>query len=209
MISQKSMLETGYEDLLEHFSEEDSKIFGVLERVGPVEIVLVSNFFQSLVTSVLSQQVSTKSADSTIRKVVEFMGSYNNPEEWMGIGPEKWREYGVSRQKSGYIQGLAEFFHNYKEDLKHFQDWNNKKIIDFLVQIKGIGEWTAQMFLIFSLGRPNVLAHGDLAIKSMTQKVYELKELPTKAELEKISTRWHPHLTWTQIYLWRYSGLVD
>ena len=181
----------------------------VLEKVGPVEFTLVSNHFQSLIESVLSQQVSSKSADSTIRKVVDFMGNYHDPEEWIGIGREKWREYGVSRQKAGYIQGLATFFHENEEEIARLKEWPDQEIIDFLVRIKGIGEWTAQMFLIFSLGRPNVLAHGDLAIKAMTQRVYALKEPPAKPELEKISENWQPHLSWTQIFLWKYSSLVD
>lgn len=205
----ENLRNTSYGELLEHFSENDLQLFQVLEKVGPVEFELTPNPFQALVESILSQQVSTKSADSTIRKVLEFKGDYEHPEEWRGISREKWREFGVSRQKASYLDSLAEFFCENTSEIKALPEWSNDQIIDFLVQIKGIGEWTAHMFLMFSLGRGDVLAHGDLGIRSMSQRVYGLEELPEKAELLEISKNWEPHLTWAQIYLWRYSRIKD
>ena len=205
-----SLIKTSYEDLVDHFSKADIKIFEILEKVGPVDFPLITNPFQALVESILSQQVSTKSADSTISKVLAFRENYDNPEEWMGISTEKWREFGVSRQKASYLQSLSEFFVNHETKLSNLAEFSDEEIIELLIQIKGIGEWTAHMFLIFSLGRANVLAYGDLGVRrSMTQKVYQLDALPEKEEMIRVSKTWPPHLSWAQIYLWRYSRLKE
>ncbi len=207
MGKQKNLKSTDYEDLIDHFSKNDLKIFEILEKVGPVEFDLIENPFQALVESILSQQVSTKSADSTIQKVKDFRGGFDQPEEWIGISTEKWREYGVSRQKSSYLDSLANFFIENRKQLHNLDKMKDDEIVELLVQVKGIGEWTAHMFLIFCLGRENVLAPGDLGIRYMAQRVYELNDLATREELEEISKPWHPYISWAQIYLWRYSRI--
>ncbi len=207
VLERKTLLQFSYDDLLDHFSKSDLKLFSILEKVGPFEFNLTPNPFQALVESILSQQVSSKSADSTIKKVEEFMDGFDQPENWIGIERETWREYGVSRQKASYLNNIAEYFTENKKEVDSFSTMEDSEILESLVKIKGVGEWTAQMFLIFCLGRPNVLAPGDLGIQVMSQKLYGLKEAPDKKKLLEISKNWEPHISWAQLYLWKASRL--
>ena len=114
------------------------------------------------------------------------------------------RKLGLSRQKTLYIRELAR--HTKKgnivfEQLPHFED---VAVIEQLTRVKGIGVWTAQMFLIFSLGRPNVFPHGDLAVRTALQKIYGMRKLPSKARMKKIAACWHPYASVGAWYCWRW-----
>ena len=201
----KKIDQVNFSELIAHFEYADPIIHEVIQKTGPYEIQLHENHFKSLVEAILSQQVSTKSADAVISRVYEFMGQYHDPEPWTKPGAEEWRKFGVSRQKAGYLNSLSVFFMDNLEELEKIDSKSDEEIIKLLTQIKGIGEWTAHMFLMFSLGRPNVLAHGDLGIQNMVKQVYELKDLPKKEELEMLSKGWSPYKSVVQFYLWEYS----
>lgn len=189
---------------LRHLRKSDPVLAEVIRRVGPFELQPKRGRFQSLVRSILAQQISTAVARSMLRKLqARLAPSRLSPESLGQLSFDDLRAIGLSRQKASYLQDLTEKVLDGTVRLHRVHRLSDEEIIDELIQIKGIGRWTVQMFLIFCLGRPDVFAPDDFGLRSAIQKLYDLPELPKRSEAEEIAAPWRPHGTVASWYLWR------
>jgi DNA-3-methyladenine glycosylase II len=195
---------------LRHLRKSDPILADVIRRVGPFRLKPRRGRFQSLVRSILAQQISTAVARSMLRKLEATLSPDKLTPESLGqLSFDNLRSIGLSRQKASYLQDLTEKVLDGTVRLHRVHRLTDDEIIDELIQIKGIGRWTVQMFLIFCLGRPNVFAPDDFGLRSAIQRLYDLPELPKRAEAEEIAAPWRPHGTVASWYLWRSLELAD
>jgi DNA-3-methyladenine glycosylase II len=161
--------------------------------------------YGTLVRAIVGQQLSTKAARSIFTRLTErFEGRPPTPEEVLDDDPEELRQAaGLSRPKVGYLRSLAEHVLSGELELDRLDELPDEEVIAELVAVKGLGVWTAHMFLMFHLQRPDVLPVGDLGIRKAIQRAYALDELPGAAEMEAIAEPWRPHRTLACRYLWR------
>jgi DNA-3-methyladenine glycosylase II len=161
--------------------------------------------YGSLVRAIVGQQLSSKAAYAINARMLErFDGRPPRPREILDADPEELRAAaGLSRAKVGFLRSLAEHVLAGELELERMDDLPDEEVIQELVAVKGIGEWTAHMFLIFHLERPDVLAVGDLGIRTAIRRAYELPELPVAGEMERIARPWRPHRSTACRFLWR------
>jgi DNA-3-methyladenine glycosylase II len=190
----------------EHLAKVDPVLKQVIERVGPCTIRPHKNYYQELVESIISQQLSIKAAASIMKRFVDlFGGSFPPPEAILDKSVEELRTAGLSGAKATYIRDLAQHVVDGKVKFDHLDSLTNEQVIQELLPVKGVGEWTMHMFLMFCMGRLDVLAHGDLGIKNGVQKLYGLKRLPSPAGIQKLAAKnhWHPYETVACWYVWQ------
>ena len=189
-----------------HLRKSDPILAKLIAEVGPCRYDLQSSgtHFDALCRSIIFQQLSTKAA-STIRG--RFLDLFENrrasPETLLAIPEDNLRSVGLSRQKTAYLRDLAEKVHTGALPLDHLGTLRDSDIIEYLVQVKGIGVWTAQMFLMFQLGRLDVLPDLDLGIRNAIKKVYRVRGIPTAKRIAKIGEPWRPYASIACWYLWR------
>ena len=160
--------------------------------------------YGALLRSIVGQQLSTKAARAIWERLVDlFDGRTPTPREIIESDPEAIRAVGLSRLKVAYLRDLAERVEDGELELDSLPELPDEEVSDQLIAVKGLGRWTADMFLIFHLGRPDVLPVGDLGIRRAVQRNYGLDELPAAAELERIAEPWRPHRSLACLYLWR------
>jgi len=160
--------------------------------------------FQALSRAIVGQQLSTKAARTIWERVVEQIGSETpTPKAVLSADPDRLREAGLSRSKVSFLRDLAERVEDGRLDLARLKNLPDEDVIAALIEVKGIGRWTAEMFLMFHLARPDVVSVGDLGIRRAIQIAYGLKELPDPTQMERISGPWRPHRTLACLYLWR------
>lgn len=189
---------------LQHLRQSDPVLAEVIRRVGPFDLQPKRGRFQSLVRSILAQQISTAVARSMLRKLEARLAPNKLTPASLGqLSFDELRAIGLSRQKATYLQDLTEKVTSKTVRLHRVHRLTDEEIIAELIQVKGIGRWTVQMFLIFCLGRPDVFAPDDFGLRSAIQRLYGLPELPKRAEAEEIATPWRPHATVASWYLWR------
>ncbi len=162
------------------------------------------SIFARLLRSIVYQQISGKAAAAILERVCRlFPGKKQTPERLLKIPRAKLRAAGLSPQKIGYVRDLARKYLDGTIDEKKFPRMTSEEIIEHVVQVKGIGVWTAHMLLIFTLYRPDILPTGDLAIQKGFKEVYGLKKLPDKKTMERLARPWRLHATAASWYLWR------
>lgn len=162
------------------------------------------NHFLSLASSVVYQQISTKAGDAIFGRFVKLFGKKKpTPEALLRIKDKDLRAAGLSGQKGGYLRDLAAKFLDGTINPKLFPKMSDEEIKEHLIQVKGIGPWTADMFLIFALNRPNILPVGDLGIRKGFQKVFKLKSLPNVKRMEKLAKPHGGNHTYLALYLWQ------
>ncbi len=160
--------------------------------------------YEALARAIVGQQLSTKAAASIWAKLQgEFGDRTPTPEQVLAADEQALRGAGLSRSKVAFLRDLATRVVEGELDLQGLGKLSDEDVIAALIEVHGIGRWTAEMFLIFHLGRPDVLSTGDLGIRRATQIAYELGELPAPAELERIAEPWRPQRTLACLYLWR------
>lgn len=175
----------------------------IIGSCDPIEIELSSDYFSSLASSIVGQQLSNKVADVIWNRVVSLMEGELSPEKLLSIEDIEFRTIGISYAKIGYLKNLARAVIDNKIRLDDLEGMENTAIIETLTAVKGIGQWTAEMFLIFSLGREDVFSLGDGGLQRSVKWLYQLSEDPTKSQLMKISERWKPYRTYASLYLWQ------
>jgi DNA-3-methyladenine glycosylase II len=183
----------------------------IIERVGPVRPGRdpsrpgPEDHYGSLLRAIVGQQLSTKAARAIYsRLLAHFGGRPPGPEAILAADPEQMRAAaGLSRAKVGFLRSLAEHVLNGELELERLDALPDEGVIAELVAIKGLGTWSAHMFLMFQLERPDVLAWGDLGIRRAAMVAYGLGELPGQAQLEALAEPWRPHRTTACRYLWR------
>ena len=190
-----------------HLKSVDPVIGDLIDRAGPFTMKLDRNRFGMLVRSILSQQISTKAARSIRLRLDELIKPETlSAEAIIARTDEELRSVGLSRQKISYLKDLSVRVLDERLRLDRIGRMSDEAAIDELVQVKGIGRWTAQMFLIFSLGRLDVFPHDDLGVRSSIKELYHLDELPGKQQSHEIAAVWKPYSSIASWYCWR---LID
>jgi DNA-3-methyladenine glycosylase II len=172
--------------------------------VGAYRIEFREPCFQTLVRSIVYQQLSGRVAQVIFWRLVAAVPEGQlTPANILALRPAKMRKLGLSKQKTAYIRDLARHTRDGTVDFAELPALPDSEVIERLTKVKGVGVWTAHMFLMFALRRTNVLPTGDLGIRSAIRKAYGLSELPLAAEIEDLGQRWHPYCTVAAWYLWR------
>jgi len=159
--------------------------------------------FESLVRSIVYQQLSGKVAKVIYGRLSAAVKGTVTPETILKLRPSRMRSLGLSAAKTAYIRDLARHTRDGKVVFEQLPDLADDAVIECLTQVKGIGPWTAQMFLMFALRRNDVLPTGDLGIRSAMRKAYNLEDLPSPAEMERLAQAWRPYCSVASWYLWR------
>ena len=159
--------------------------------------------FEMLARAIVFQQLSTKAARTIYGRLEEAAGGALTPQAIQNLSVGEMRRAGLSRQKLGYIRDLAEHALSGKVDFAKLPAMSDEEVIVSLTDIKGVGVWTAHMFLLFSLRRPNVLPVGDLGVRMAIQRAYRKRKMPTPKQVEQIARGWHPYCSYAAWYLWR------
>ncbi|MBI5310998.1 MAG: DNA-3-methyladenine glycosylase 2 family protein [Actinobacteria bacterium] len=160
--------------------------------------------YGTLMRAIVGQQVSTAAARTVYARLCDrFGGGTPTPRQILDDDPEQLRTVGLSRAKTSYLRSLAEHVVSGELELDRLEELDDEAVIAELVAVKGIGVWSAQMFLMFHLKRPDVLPTGDLGIRRAVQIAYSMEELPSPAPLTEIAEPWRPHRTLACRYLWR------
>ena len=193
---------------VEALREADPVLRRLIDEVGPIDDFFVgrpTDHYGTLVRSIVGQQLSTRAATSIYNRLLErFGGHAPTPEEVLADDPDELRAAaGLSHAKVRYLRSLAEHVLDGSLDLDGLTGLPDDQVAAALVAVKGIGPWSAQIFLMFHLHRPDVLPVGDLGIRRAVKIRYDLPELPTPSELTEIAEPWRPHRTLACIYLWR------
>lgn len=177
---------------------DDAYIGPLIDRYGRLELEPAEDMFRRLVVSVLRQQVSMASAEATRARLFEAVEV--TPEGVLAAETETLRECGLSRQKAGYVHNIAEAFAS-EYDSAYFEALDDDDVIEELTDIKGVGEWTAQMQLLFSLGRPDVFPVGDLGVRKGMEMLFD--DEMSREEMVDRAERWKPYRSYATLYLWR------
>ena len=188
---------------IDHLKRADPVLASIIEQVGPYGITFLEPDFETLVKSIVSQQLSGKAAKTIYGRVIAAAGGSLTPESLLKLRPARLRALGLSRQKIEYIRDLARHARTGTVDFGRLPACSDDEVIQHLTAVKGVGVWTAHMFLIFALRRPNVLPTGDLGIRAAIRRAYGLSELPKPVEVESIAQGWHPYCSVASWYLWR------
>ena len=191
------------ESALKHL-HRDRVMRGAIRQVGPFRLKMQRDRFGSLARAIIAQQISTAAARSIRAKLLALAGEPGiTPARLLELSPEELRTAGVSPQKSGYLLDLAAKVHSGEVPLARLGRLDDERVIESLTRVKGIGRWTAEMFLIFSLGRMDVLPVDDLGIRSAIRRLYGLAELPDKATCHEIGGAWRPYASVASWYCWQ------
>jgi DNA-3-methyladenine glycosylase II len=159
--------------------------------------------YGALLRSIVGQQLSTKAARTIYGRMLElFDGHAPTPKQLLAVDPDKIRAAGLSRPKISYLRDLAGHVEDGTLELDRLDELSDEKIIEELTAVKGIGEWSAHMFLMFHLGRPDVLPVGDQGIRNAVKTQYRLRNVPDAKRLEKLARPWRPYRTLACLYLW-------
>ena len=189
---------------LHHLKSADPVLGTIIERVGPYRMQYRDPNFHTLVRSIVYQQLSGKAALTIFNRLIDAAKADPlTPEAVLKLRPARMRTLGLSQQKLAYIRGLARMTRDGQVRFDHVKTLEDAAIIEHFTQVKGVGVWTAQMFLIFALRRLDVLPTGDLGVRAAIKKAYNLAELPSPAEMEKIAASWRPYCSVASWYLWR------
>lgn len=189
-----------------HLAKNDSRLKALITGFGDCQITPHTDYYSELVTSIVGQQLSIKAAAAIWQRIIVLSGgNLPTPQQLIDASEEDLRNAGLSGAKVKYVKDLALATQDGRLDLKHIATLPNNEVIAQLTIVKGIGEWSAHMFMIFGLGRLDVLPWSDLGIRKAAQNVYRLKDLPGQPELEKIAKKykWHPYESVAAWYLWK------
>jgi 3-methyladenine DNA glycosylase/8-oxoguanine DNA glycosylase len=214
-----------------HLKKSDPVMRAIIERVGPCRMEFGEPQFHSLAEAIVYQQLNGKAAVTIFKRFAALAGDPLTPEGILKLTPEQMRAVGLSKQKSSYLLDMAERAHRGELNFSRLPGMSDEEVIEHLTQVKGVGVWTAHMFLIFTLRRPNILPTGDFGVrmaiykryldkraaKKRTEKSGKLKgdkgarkktasakiKLPTPEQMEKIAKSWEPYRSVACWYLWQ------
>jgi DNA-3-methyladenine glycosylase II len=186
-----------------HLKKSDPILASIIERVGSCRMQFGEPQFHSLAETIVYQQLNGKAAVTIFNRFATLAGERLTPAGILKLTNEQMRATGLSQQKSSYMRDLAEKTHSGALDFARLPDLSDDEVIQHLTQVKGIGVWTAHMFLMFSLRRPNVLPTGDYGVQMAMKKFYKKRKLPKPKDMEKIAKAWAPYRSVACWYLWR------
>ena len=185
---------------IQHLSK-DNKLKDLINKYPAPNYTSKDNYFDALSKSIIHQQLSGKVAEIIYKRFLTLFKKENpEPEQYLQINNSKLKTIGLSKQKINYIHNLSIFFINNKTS--QLKNLSEEDITDKLISIKGIGQWTIDMFMMFTLGKTNILPVDDLGIKKAFKYLYNLKELPSRQFMKEKSNDWRPYRTIGCYYLW-------
>ena len=187
-----------------YLSRKDPVLGRVIKRAKLRPLRRNADHFESLVAAIVNQQLSGKAADTIFgRFKALFPGKgFPAPQDVLKMPSSRMRKSGLSKMKISFLKDLAKKVLDGTVDFRRMRRWTDEEVMEHLVKVKGIGPWTAEMFLIFSLGRDDVFSYGDLGLKNAIKKIYNLKKHPTPAQAKKITDKWIPYRSRASRYLW-------
>ncbi len=189
---------------VEHLRAADARLATLIDRVGPCTLRPRGQIYRSLFRAVLYQQLAGSAAGAIERRVCAlFGGRIPQPAEFLAAAPPLLLGAGLSRQKLSYLRDLAAAFATGTLRAQRLARLHDEEIIAAVTMVRGIGEWTAHMLLLFSLGRPDVLPVGDYGVRKGVQRLYRLRRLPERRALERIAAPWRPYRSIAAWYIWR------
>ena len=192
-----------YKSAILHFKTSDPVLYQVSLNIERFELEIHPDPFLRLCRSIIGQQLSVKAAATIFARFERlFPKNKIKPRGLLKISDEKLRGAGISHQKISYLKDLAQKVMDRKLLLEKFEEIESEIVISELVKINGIGRWTAEMYLMFTLGRPDVFSYGDLGLQNAIKKTYKLKQKPTVKQMEKLSKKWVPFRTYAARILW-------
>jgi DNA-3-methyladenine glycosylase II len=186
-----------------HLKKSDPVLAAIIQRVGPCRLTFREPTFESLIRSIAFQQLNGKAAKSIYDRLVAAAGGKLTPESVLGLTIQQMRAVGLSRQKLAYMRDLAERTRSGEIDFARLPAMSDEDVIEHLTRVKGIGVWSAQMFLMFALRRPNVLPTADYGVRAAIKKEYRKRKLPDHKQIVKLARVWHPYCSVACWYLWR------
>ncbi len=191
-----------YTAAVAHLRQVDPVLANLIAQFGDCSMRRDRRYFRSLVEAILSQQLSVKAAATIFARFQDLLQNQITPAAILPLRDTAFRGVGISRQKMAYLRDLAAKWQNGALDLRRFSRMADEEIIAALTQIKGIGRWTAEMFLMFSLGRMDVLPVGDLGFRNAVKRVYRLRKLPEAKRLHTLAEKWKPYRSIATWYMW-------
>lgn len=197
---------TGYdlEAAVKHLRRNDPVLAALIDRVGPYEMRESRSAFEVMLRTIVSQQLSGKAADSIYGRLAAAMGGRSpRPEHLLPLSEEQLRACGLSRAKAVYVRNVAEHFDEKRYTLRSFNKLDDEAVIEALTTIKGVGEWSAHIFLMFALRRADVFPIGDLGLRKGMLKTYKLRSNTKPKKLHQIAEAWRPYRTVGSLYMWR------
>jgi len=199
-------------------ARNDATMAALIERIGKIDIEerlrrrneeRPADAYGALLRSIVGQQVSTKAARAIYNRVLDlFGGKTPSPQRLLAVSEGELRGAGLSGRKVEYVRDLAQHVLDGELELDRLGDLDDEKVIEEIVAVRGLGRWTAEMFLLFHLERPDVLSGGDLGIRKAIQIEYRMEEMPTPQETVAFGERWSPHRSLASIYLWESLAAV-
>ncbi len=191
-----------------HFREHDPALAALIAGLGPFEMrAAFEDPFLALARAIALQQLSGKAAGTIFRRFLTLADPEEtgrlDPGRVLSLGDEELRSAGLSRQKMAAIRDLAAHFARAELSTELFEQWANEEIIEHLVRVRGVGRWTVEMYLMFQLGRPDVLPVNDIGVNRAIMKLHGLEAMPKPAEVRRIGEAWSPWATVACWYLWR------
>ena len=186
-----------------HLKKADPILRAIIERVGPCRMEYGPPEFHSLAEAIIYQQLNGKAAATIFKRFATLAGEPLSPVGILKLSDAQMRSVGLSKQKSSYLRDMAERAQRGDLDFTRLHEMSDDDVIKHLTQVKGVGVWTAQMFLMFTLKRPNVLPTGDYGIRAAMMKHYRKRKMPTPEQMAKLAKAWEPHRTVACWYLWK------
>jgi 3-methyladenine DNA glycosylase/8-oxoguanine DNA glycosylase len=188
---------------IDHLKKCDPILCAIIERVGAYRVEYGPPEFHSLAEAIVYQQLHGKAAVTIFNRFTALAGNPLTPQGILKLTDEQLRSVGLSKQKSTYVKDLATKTASGLLDFSKVHEMSDEEVIGHLTQVKGIGVWTAQMFLMFSLKRPDVLPTGDYGVQAAMKKHYRKRKMPKPKDMEKIARAWAPYRSVACWYLWR------
>lgn len=196
----------------------DPTMAALIERVGKIDLATrlkrrqeerPPDAYGALLRAIVGQQLSTKAARTIYLRVLDlFGGTTPSPEQLLEASEEDLRACGLSGRKTEYVRDLAAHVISGELELGRLEELGDEEVIEEIVAVRGLGQWTAEMFLLFHLQRPDVLSGGDLGIRKAVQVEYGLKEMPPPKRVLEIGEPWRPHRSLASLYLWESLAAV-
>ena len=186
-----------------HLKKSDPVLAAIIERIGPCKMEFGPPEFHSLAEAIVYQQLNGKAAVTIFKRFAAIAGDPLTPQGILKLTDTQMRAVGLSKQKSSYLKDMAERAVRGDLDFSRLHEMTDDEVIRHLTQVKGVGVWTAHMFLMFTLRRPDVLPTGDYGIQAAMKKHYKKRKLPKPGQMEKIAKSWQPYRSVACWYLWR------
>ncbi len=186
-----------------HLKKSDPVMRKIIERVGPYKMQFGEPVFESLAEAIVYQQLNGNAAATIYKRFAAIAGDPVTPTGILKLKPEQMRAVGLSKQKTSYLFDMAERTQRGELNFSRLPEMSDDDVIAHLTQVKGVGLWTAHMFLMFNLRRPNILPTGDYGVRVAMKKAYNKRKLPTPDVMEKIAKPWEPYRSIASWYLWQ------